>query len=85
MGQPRKELWAARNRDAISAVILCIGAYLDFVAGAVPRAPRWIQKARMEWAYRLALEPRRLAGRYLIGNATFLLRTARQRMRGTKA
>jgi N-acetylglucosaminyldiphosphoundecaprenol N-acetyl-beta-D-mannosaminyltransferase/alpha-1,3-mannosyltransferase len=79
MGQPRQELWAARNRSAISAVVLCIGAYLDIAAGVIPRAPQWVRSARIEWLYRLAREPRRLAGRYLIGNAAFLLRAARQR------
>jgi exopolysaccharide biosynthesis WecB/TagA/CpsF family protein len=81
MGQPRQELWAARNRAAMDAVILCVGAYLDIAAGAVSRAPRWIRSARIEWVYRLAMEPRRLARRYLIGNIAFLLRAARQRRR----
>lgn len=72
MGQPRQELWAARHAAALDAVLLCAGAYLDFAAGRFRRAPAWVQRARLEWAFRLALEPRRLARRYLIGNAAFL-------------
>ena len=80
MGQPRQELWAARNRDAVGAVLLCVGAFLDFTAGEVRRAPRWIRRLRLEWMFRLAHEPRRLMRRYLIGNAAFVLRVLHQRV-----
>jgi N-acetylglucosaminyldiphosphoundecaprenol N-acetyl-beta-D-mannosaminyltransferase/alpha-1,3-mannosyltransferase len=46
----------------------------------VPRAPVWIRERRIEWAFRLLKEPRRLAGRYVIGNATFLARTMGQKL-----
>lgn len=72
MGQPRQEKWAAEHGGATGALVMCIGAYLDFTAGAVRRAPRWAQRARLEWLVRLAQEPRRLGGRYLIGNGLFL-------------
>ena len=80
MGQPRQELWAARNRNSIGAVLLCVGAFLDFTAGEVRRAPSWIRRFRLEWVFRLAHEPRRLMRRYLIGNAAFVLRILRQRL-----
>ncbi|WP_156680252.1 WecB/TagA/CpsF family glycosyltransferase [Sphingomonas profundi] len=83
MGHPYQELWAARNVAPLGATIMCIGAFLDFSAGRVPRAPGWARRARIEWLYRLAVEPRRLARRYLIGNAAFLLAVARQRARRT--
>lgn len=80
MGQPRQELWAARHAAASGALALCIGAYLDFAAGAVRRAPGLVQAMRIEWAYRLAQEPRRLAGRYLLGNFRFMLGVARDKL-----
>lgn len=81
MGQPRQEYWAAANRERLGCVQLCVGAYLDFVSGTMPRAPALVRRARMEWAYRLWREPRRLAGRYLVGNAVFLAGVARDRLR----
>ena len=49
-----------------------VGATLDFVAGKVKRSPKWMQKTGTEWIFRLAQEPRRLAGRYW-DNIKFLL------------
>lgn len=72
MGQPRQEKWAKEFGPATGALVMCIGAYLDFTAGVVRRAPLWAQRARLEWLVRLAQEPRRLAGRYLLGNSRFL-------------
>jgi N-acetylglucosaminyldiphosphoundecaprenol N-acetyl-beta-D-mannosaminyltransferase len=64
-GQPKGELWIARHhRDLGVPVSLQVGASLDFAAGKVRRAPRWLQTAGLEWAFRLALEPRRLGPRY---------------------
>jgi alpha-1,3-mannosyltransferase len=73
LGNPTQELWLARHFDATDCALgVAVGALFDFMAGVSPRAPGWIRKARLEWAYRLALEPRRLASRYLIGNPSFL-------------
>ncbi|QDS90359.1 Putative N-acetylmannosaminyltransferase [Rosistilla ulvae] len=78
MGQPKGELWIAENYQQIGApVCVQIGASFDFVAGGVARAPRWIQRAGLEWCYRMLQEPRRLARRYW-HNAAFLLRSLRQ-------
>ncbi len=66
MGMPRQELWIYDNRDDIRAnIIVPCGAALEYVAGAVPTPPRWAGRLGLEWAFRLASEPRRLAGRYL--------------------
>lgn len=83
-GQPRQERWAAEHGAATGAVVMCIGAYLDFTAGVVRRAPQWVQRARLEWFVRLAQEPRRLAGRYLIGNWRFLADVAGDYLRARK-
>ncbi|WP_281825088.1 WecB/TagA/CpsF family glycosyltransferase [Sphingobium sp. BS19] len=74
MGQPRQEIWAASNANKLNMPILCIGAQIDRFAGLIPRAPLWMRQMKMEWLYRLLLEPRRLAGRYLWGNFIFLAR-----------
>lgn len=81
MGQPRQEMWAARHRQSIGCTIMCVGAYLDFAAGRFRRAPDWVQAARLEWVWRLMQEPRRLANRYIIGNATFIWHILVQRSR----
>ncbi|MFD1844043.1 WecB/TagA/CpsF family glycosyltransferase [Sphingomonas qilianensis] len=81
MGQPRQELWAARHAAALGIVQLCVGAYLDFAADRFPRAPLWVRQARLEWAFRLAQEPTRLAHRYLVGNAKFLINVVLERGR----
>jgi N-acetylglucosaminyldiphosphoundecaprenol N-acetyl-beta-D-mannosaminyltransferase len=73
LGQPKGELWLDRHLDRLGVpVCVQIGASLDFIAGRVSRAPRWVQRLGMEWAYRMSLEPRRLGPRYA-RNARFLL------------
>jgi exopolysaccharide biosynthesis WecB/TagA/CpsF family protein len=62
-----------------------VGGLFDFLAGAVPRAPKWMQAARLEWLYRLLQEPRRLWRRYLISMPIFLLRVGRQWLAGPYA
>lgn len=68
----------AAHRAALPLVQLGVGAAFDFHAGAVRQAPAWLQSVGMEWAYRLAMEPRRLAGRYLRHNPRFVVLFARQ-------
>jgi N-acetylglucosaminyldiphosphoundecaprenol N-acetyl-beta-D-mannosaminyltransferase len=83
LGTPAEQSFAARNRDKLQGVglIKTSGGLFDFVSGRNSRAPAWLQRIGLEWAYRIYLEPRRLAGRYLMTNphAIFLLltRTAR--------
>jgi alpha-1,3-mannosyltransferase len=84
MGQPRQEMWAVRNASVIGRPIICVGALLDFVAAEIPRAPDLVRQMRLEWAFRLAQEPRRLAGRYLVGNVTFLAKVIQQKLTGTR-
>jgi exopolysaccharide biosynthesis WecB/TagA/CpsF family protein len=67
LGKPRQEEWIAEYGYASGAkVCLGFGAVVDFLAGRVPRAPRWMANRGLEWAWRLVREPRRLARRYLI-------------------
>jgi N-acetylglucosaminyldiphosphoundecaprenol N-acetyl-beta-D-mannosaminyltransferase len=65
LGAPKQELWVHRHyQDLDVPVALCVGATIDFLAGEKRRAPRWMQRTGLEWLYRCATEPRRLAGRY---------------------
>lgn len=67
LGKPRQEEWIDTYGSATGAgTLLAFGAVVDFLAGRVSRAPRWVAAAGFEWMWRLMLEPRRLARRYLI-------------------
>lgn len=67
MGMPRQELWILNNLDALpNCVILSVGAAFDYEAGAQAAAPRWMGRMGIEWLFRLAHDPRRLARRYLV-------------------
>jgi N-acetylglucosaminyldiphosphoundecaprenol N-acetyl-beta-D-mannosaminyltransferase len=79
IGVPKQEKWMARMRDRLDAPVLVgVGAAFDFHAGLVPQAPDWMQRFGLEWAYRLAHEPRRLWKRYARYNPRFVLGFARQ-------
>jgi len=82
MGQPRQEIWASRYYAEITGVTICVGALLDFIAGRFKRAPMSWQQNKLEWLYRLIQEPRRLTGRYLVGNVMFVGRIVAQRIAG---
>lgn len=67
LGMPRQEHWVHAHRERITAnATLLAGAALDYVAGAVPTPPRWAGRWSLEWAFRLAAEPKRLGRRYLV-------------------
>lgn len=73
MGNPLQEQWILENMPKTSATFFIgVGAFFDFMAGDKPRAPMWIRRLRMEWFYRLCLEPARLLRRYTLDIAIFL-------------
>jgi N-acetylglucosaminyldiphosphoundecaprenol N-acetyl-beta-D-mannosaminyltransferase len=72
LGCPKQERWMAEHRERLRCVLVGVGAAFDFVSGAKPQAPEWMQGAGLEWLFRLGAEPRRLWRRYLVGNARFL-------------
>ena len=79
IGVPKQEKWMAEMRPHLEAPVLVgVGAAFDFHAGLVPQAPPVLQGAGLEWAYRLAREPRRLWRRYLRYNPWFVAAFARQ-------
>jgi exopolysaccharide biosynthesis WecB/TagA/CpsF family protein len=79
MGMPKQEAVSAslaRKLDR-SAVIVNGGAIFDFMAGRFPRAPLLWRRLRLEWLFRLIQEPRRMARRYILGGAEFLVYSLR--------
>lgn len=82
-GNPRQEQWIAGRLDHRHARVAAgVGALFDFLAGEVPRAPAWVRRMRLEWAFRLMQEPSRLWRRYVVGNPRFLARIMVQKWRG---
>ncbi len=75
IGAPRSEIIAHRcaNLGGTVGVALCIGASVEFLLGRKARAPRWLQFLRLEWAFRLLSEPRRLWRRYLVKGPRVIL------------
>lgn len=63
----------AKHKEHINAVMLGVGAAFDLHAGVKPQAPSWLQRAGLEWLFRLFIEPRRLWMRYLYHNPRFLV------------
>lgn len=80
LGCPKQEEWIIDHRDRIPAVMLGVGAAFDFLAGSKRQAPRWVMRIGLEWAFRLASEPRRLWARYLKHNPRFGVMFLRQWM-----
>jgi len=80
LGKPRQELWIAEHGPLTGArVLLAFGAVVDFLAGRIDRAPDVVARHGMEWAWRLAKEPRRLAARYLVEDPPAYLAVRRTR------
>jgi N-acetylglucosaminyldiphosphoundecaprenol N-acetyl-beta-D-mannosaminyltransferase len=84
LGCPRQERWCHEHRGRLSSVLVGVGAAFDFHAETVPQAPALLQRAGLEWAYRLSVEPQRLWRRYARIVPQFfagaLLEVARARM-----
>ncbi|MDQ6884420.1 MAG: WecB/TagA/CpsF family glycosyltransferase, partial [Candidatus Dormibacteraeota bacterium] len=81
VSSPKQDLWMSRMRPALEApVLIGVGAAFDFHAGRIRQAPGWMQRAGLEWLFRLLHEPRRLWRRYLVDNPWFVLEVAAQRL-----
>jgi len=72
LGAPKQERWMFEHKDKIKGLMLGVGAGFDYHAENIKRAPMWMQKASLEWFYRLMQEPKRLFGRYLSTNWKFI-------------
>lgn len=82
MGVPQQEIWISENKKYLPDVKLFIagGAILDFLSGNIKRAPQWMRKMKIEWLYRLCLEPKRMWKRYLLGNILFFYYILKQKL-----
>jgi len=81
LGAPKQELWMARNRARLAAPLLVgVGAAFDFISGVKPQAPMWLRSHGLEWAFRLATEPRRLGMRYLKAVPRFAVLALREEL-----
>lgn len=81
LGTPRQDAEVQRLADTLPVTAMAVGAAFDFLAGTKPQAPAWLQEHGLEWAFRLASEPRRLGKRYVWGNSVFAAEAARTLMR----
>jgi N-acetylglucosaminyldiphosphoundecaprenol N-acetyl-beta-D-mannosaminyltransferase len=73
LSTPKQERWMAEHRARLTApVLIGVGAAFDFLSGLKRQAPRWMQRAGLEWLFRLGSEPRRLWRRYLVNNPEFV-------------
>jgi N-acetylglucosaminyldiphosphoundecaprenol N-acetyl-beta-D-mannosaminyltransferase len=80
LGSPKQETFMAQHWRGLDAgVLIGVGAAFDFHSGRVRQAPRWVQRAGLEWCFRLCTEPRRLGPRYLRVTPLFALRALAQR------
>ena len=80
MTAPKQEKWTFAHWPELDIRCHCgtVGAVFDFYAGTLKRAPQWMQKAGLEWLYRLLKEPRRMWRRYVVGNFVFLWHCLRE-------
>ncbi len=81
LGGAKQDYWMHAHRGRVNAVMLGVGAAFDFLAGSKPQAPRWMQRAGLEWLFRLCTEPRRLWRRYLTRNPRFAVLALAQLIR----
>ena len=84
-GCPRQERWVAQHRGVLPVPMLAVGAAFDYIAGNLRRPPACMQRAGLEWLFRLSQEPRRLFRRYLVHNSLFCLLLAREAFRKRNA
>lgn len=76
IGAPKQEMWMWEHQEKIrGTVMLGVGAGFNFFAGTLDKAPEWMEKASLEWLFRLVKEPKRLWKRYIIGGIKYMLYT----------
>jgi len=79
LGTPKQDWEVKRIADCLPVTALAVGAAFDFLAGTKDQAPVWMQRSGLEWSYRFAREPKRLAKRYMWGNPMFVASVLRNR------
>jgi len=82
---PKKEYLIQKFMDnGVNSVFMGVGGSFDVLSGHIKRAPMWMQKANLEWLFRVANEPKRLFKRYFVGNATFIKRVVHEKRKAKK-
>ncbi len=79
LGCPRQEIFAHAMRPLLDMPLMAVGAAFDYHAGLLRKPPAWMQRAALEWLWRLGLEPKRLWRRYVVLNPAYLARLAAQK------
>lgn len=72
LGAPKQEKWMSVHKGRVNGFMIGVGAAFDYLAGNIERAPQWMQKSNLEWAYRLMQDPKRLFSRYWHTNTRFI-------------
>ena len=82
-GAPKQEKWIAKNAERLGVPIsIGVGGSFEMASGMLKRAPKWMQRAGLEWAYRFAQQPRRLFDRYIVRDVPHLAKAAAKTARG---
>lgn len=83
IGAPKQEMWMKDHQEKIEGtVMLGVGAGFNFFAGTLSKAPEWMEKASLEWLFRLIKEPKRLWRRYVLGGAKWMYYKAEAKIKG---
>ena len=82
VGAPKQEKWVFSYKERLPRIklFMSLGATIDFEAGTLKRAPEIFQKLSLEWFYRMCMEPKRLAKRYLVDDLAFFYHLLRQKL-----
>ena len=67
------------QNDGNNSVFMGVGGSFDVISGMIPRAPLWMQKANLEWLFRVIQEPKRLFKRYFFGNLQFIMSVIKEK------
>ena len=83
IGAPKQELWMKEHQEKIKdTVMLGVGAGFNFFAGTLDKAPKWMEKASLEWLFRLMKEPKRLWKRYVLGGVKWMYYRTEAKIKG---
>ena len=83
IGAPKQEIWMQDHREKIKGTIMLgVGAGFNFFAGTLDKAPAWMEKASLEWLFRLGKEPKRLWKRYVLGGIKWMYYRTEAKIRG---
>lgn len=83
IGAPKQELWMQAHQEKIhNTVMFGVGAGFNFFAGTLDKAPEWMEKASLEWLFRLCKEPKRLWRRYILGGFKYLYYSTESKLKG---